>query len=142
MEYKWLGKEYLAIKLNPGEELISSIKAIAEKENITSAMIQGLGAVNDITLETYRVAEQQYFENHMTGNFEITSISGTIDSYEGGYYSHFHITVADEDGHAWGGHLKKGIISVTAELILTVLPDEIERKHDDTVNLNFWSFKE
>ena len=78
----------------------------------------------------------------MTGNFEITSISGTIDSYEGGYYSHFHITVADEDGHAWGGHLKKGIISVTAELILTILPDEIERKHDDTVNLNFWSFKE
>lgn len=43
MQYKRLSNTHIAFRLNPGEELVSSIETIARKEGVTSAMIQGLG---------------------------------------------------------------------------------------------------
>ena len=40
MQYKRLGNTHIAFRLNPGEELVSSIETIARKEGVTSAMIQ------------------------------------------------------------------------------------------------------
>ena len=72
MQYKRLGNTHIAFRLNPGEELVSSIETIARKEGVTSAMIQGLGATNDIVLETYHADEKKYYHHRLTGDFEIT----------------------------------------------------------------------
>ena len=34
-------------------------------------------------------------------------------------YTHFHISVADEAGNVYGGHLTEAVISGTGELVLT-----------------------
>lgn len=138
MQYKRLGNTHIAFRLNPGEELVESIEKIARQENVTTAMIQGLGATNDIVLETYRAAEKKYYHHRLTGDFEITSITGTIDLLNDDYYSHLHITIADQDGHSHGGHLTSAIISVTAEMILTLLPENIHRGYDKEADLNLW----
>ena len=130
MQYKRLCNTHIAFRLNPGEELVSSIEKIARKEGVTSAMIQGLGATNDIVLE--------YYHHRLTGDFEITSITGTIDQLNDDYYAHLHITIADQEGHSHGGHLTSAVISVTAEMILTLLPEDIHRGYDKDADLNLW----
>ncbi|SUP43043.1 PPC domain-containing DNA-binding protein [Veillonella criceti] len=142
MQYKRLGTTHIAFRLNPGEELVESIEKIAREANITTAMIQGLGATNDIVLETYRASEKKYYHHRLTGDFEITSITGTIDLLNNDYYSHLHITIADQEGHSHGGHLTSAIISVTAEMILTLLPEDIHRDYDEEAELNLWQLDE
>lgn len=141
MQYKRLGTTHIAFRLDPGEELVESIEKIAREANITTAMIQGLGATNDIVLETYRASEKKYYHHRLTGDFEITSITGTIDLLNNDYYSHLHITIADQEGHSHGGHLTSAIISVTAEMILTLLPEDIHRGYNEEAELNLWQLE-
>ncbi len=140
MDYKRLDSSHILCRLDPGDEIIASLKELAEKENITLAMIQGLGAVNDITLGVFRVAEKRYYAKDFTGDFEIVSLTGTIDRMKGNYYSHFHLSVGGEDGTVLGGHLNRAVVSATAEIVITVLPGSVDRAFNETVGLNLWSF--
>ena len=45
MEYRKFGKQYV-IRLEKGEEIVSSIKDLCEKENIKLGSLSGIGAVN------------------------------------------------------------------------------------------------
>ena len=45
MEYRKCGHTII-LRLDPGDEIISSLTALAENENIRTAQVQGLGASN------------------------------------------------------------------------------------------------
>ena len=49
---------------------------------------------------------------------------------------HLHITIADDEYHAYGGHVKKLIVGATCELTLFVSKERIERKYDEGTGLN------
>lgn len=140
MEYKRLDSSYILCRLDPGDEIITSLKVLAEKENITLAMIQGLGAVNDVTLGVFRVDEKRYYAKDYTGDFEIVSLTGTIDRMKNNYYSHFHLSIGGEGGTVIGGHLNRAVVSATAEIVITLLPGEVNRDFNETIGLNLWSF--
>ena len=40
-------------------------------------------------------------------------------------YTHFHISVADEAGNVYGGHLTEAVISGTGELVLTEIEAQL-----------------
>ncbi len=126
------------VRLARGEEIVASLKALALKEKIQLAQVQGLGAVNDLTVGVYDTEAKVYRSNHFTGAFEMLSLSGSIDTMKGEFYSHYHIAVGDKDGHAWGGHLNQAYISATCELMLTLLPGTIDRVKDPETGLNLW----
>ena len=45
MEYRKFGNT-LVVRIDKGEEILESVKVLAEKENIKLASIQALGAIN------------------------------------------------------------------------------------------------
>lgn len=141
MDYKKLKDNHIVCRLDPKEEIITALKEIATKENIKLAMIQGLGAVNEVTVGVFEVAKKRYKANSFTGDFEIVSLTGTIDSMGGNYYSHFHISVGDEEGKVIGGHLNRAVVSATAEIIITVLDGEVDRKFNEDIGLNLLHFE-
>ncbi|MEI8597147.1 DNA-binding protein [Vibrio sp. M60_M31a] len=52
-------------------------------------------------------------------SLEIVSVMGTLTPE----HQHVHISLSDEHGHVWGGHLMEGtIIDTTAELIIHSYP--------------------
>ena len=61
---------------------------------------------------------------------------------DGKPYLHVHITVADVDGHSFGGHLKSVRIGGTAEIFLTVIDGHVGRKKDEITGtgLNLFDF--
>jgi predicted DNA-binding protein with PD1-like motif len=138
MEFLKIDAQHFLVRLVRGEEIVASLKKLAEQEQIKLAMVQGLGAVNDLTVGVFDTVTKEYKSNHFTGAFEMLSLTGTIDTMNGEFYSHYHIAVGDKDGHAWGGHLNAALISATAELILTLLPGKIDRFKDPEVGLNLW----
>ena len=139
MEYKRI-EQSIILRLDPGEEIVSSILALAEQENIRLAEINALGATNDFTVGVYNLEEQKFYPNHFTGAYEISSLHGTITTMDGRPYLHLHMNAANENGQAYGGHLKEAFISATFEGVIRILDGTVERRQDEVTGLNILAF--
>lgn len=87
MEYNRFGNTIVA-RLDRGEEILDRLKAIALAEDIKLAGVQALGATDSFTVGVYNVETQQYKANEFSGSFEIVSLTGTVNTMNGEYYSH------------------------------------------------------
>ena len=139
MDYKRFGNKIVA-RLDKGEEVLEQIKAISLKENIKLANINALGATNDFTVGVYNIDEKKYYSNSFTGNFEIVSLTGSVNTMEGEFYTHIHMSCGDSEGKVFGGHLNRAVISATCEMFIEVIDGEVDRFHDDEIGLNLFKF--
>lgn len=139
MEYKRFENKIIA-RFELGEEVHTALKEIALKEDIKLASISALGATDDFTIGVYKVDDKSYTEKNFKGIFEILDINGTITTKDGDYYPHLHITVADDKGSAFGGHLIRANISVTCEMVIDIIDGMVQRKMDDEIGINLLDF--
>lgn len=139
MDYRRFGNT-IVVRLDRGEEIVAQVKAVAEKETIKLASIQALGSVNDFTVGVFDLEEKQFYPNHFTGAFEISSLFGTITTKDGAYYGHIHMNAGNKEGQVLGGHLIEGTIAATCEMFITVLDGTVERKYIDAYETNILKF--
>lgn len=141
MEYQRF-ENTLYLRLDRGEEVVESIRRLAEAEHIKLAAVSGLGATDDFTVGVYDVGEKKYHSLTFTGAHEITSLTGTINTMDGKHYSHLHMTASDITGRVVGGHLNRARISVTCELVITVTDGTVDRFLDESIGINLYRFPE
>ena len=139
MEYKRFNNTIVA-RIDRKEEILEKIKEIALKENIKLANINALGATDECEVGVYNVEEKQYHKNNFKGAYEIVSLTGSINTMNGEFYSHLHMSCGDEQGHVIGGHLNKAIVSATCEMFIYILDGEVDRFKDDITGLNLFKF--
>ena len=139
MEYKKF-ENMIVARIDRGEEITEQVKAIALKENIKLAEINALGAVDDFTVGVFDVNEKKFHGNHFSGAYEIVSLHGSINTMNGEYYSHLHMSAADETGHTVGGHLNNARISATCEMFIQIIDGTVDRYHDEETGLNLFLF--
>ena len=72
MDYKRFENTIIA-RIDKGEEVLEQVRRIAEKEKISLADINALGAVGDFTVGVFRTGEKKYYSNRFVGDFEISS---------------------------------------------------------------------
>ena len=140
MDYKKFDNKIIA-RFERGEEVHTALKEIALKEDIKLASISALDATDDFTIVVYKVDDKSYSEKNFKGIFEILSINGTITTKDGEYYPHLHISVADDKGYGFGGHLIESNISVTCEMVIDIIDGRVERKMDDEIGINLFDFE-
>ena len=138
MRYSKVNKFVYLIRLEKGEEVIDSITKFCEKLNISNASFIGLGSVENPVLAHYNVNIKKYSEKELKGIFELTNITGNVAVFEKKPLVHSHVTLSNEKMQAWGGHLVKGAVSATVEVILQVLDAACEKKQDDAIGLKLW----
>ena len=127
----------IVLRLDPGEEVCASVLAVAKKENIPCASVSAIGATNDFTVGVFDLNKKSYdLFKYDDGNYEIASLTGSLSTMNGEPYQHLHITLAGTDGTVRGGHLLSGVISLTAEIVVTILPGTLERKKNETLGIN------
>ena len=141
MEYQRF-ENTIYLRLDRGEEIVGSLRRLAEAEHITLAAVTGIGATDDFTVGVYDVGEKRYHALSFTGAHEITSLTGTLNTMNGEHYSHLHMTASDISGAVVGGHLNKARISVTAEIVITVTPGTVDRFRDEEIGINLYRFPE
>ncbi len=120
MEYRRTG-DRIIVRLDEGEELIASLKALCERERVSAAWVSGCGFTTRMTLRVYDLEKDEFSYPTLTGAMEITSITGNVLPVEGVLTPHIHIAAGDYDGRVRGGHLVSCDVVATAELLLTVL---------------------
>lgn len=139
MEYRKFGNTYV-VRMDKGEEIVEQVKALAVKEGIRLASVQALGAVNDITVGVFKTAEKEYLGNDFRGDMEIVSLTGTISTMDGQAYTHLHMSAGNTEGHVFGGHLNRAVVSATCEMVVTEIPGEVDRAFSQEIGLNLFKF--
>ena len=126
--------------MDKGEEILTQIKELAQKEHIRLASVTALGATNDFTVGVYNVGEKKYHANEFQGNFEIVSLAGTINTMDGAFYTHIHMSAGNDRGEVFGGHLNRAVVSATCEMVIQVIDGEVDRAYDPETGLNVFRF--
>lgn len=139
MEYRKFGSTYI-VRMDPGEEILTQVKALALAEHIRLASVQALGAVNDFTVGVFKTDEKKYYSNAFQGSYEIVSLTGTINTMDGAFYCHLHMSAGDDQGRVVGGHLNRAVVSATCEMLVTALPGTVDRVFSPEVGLNLFRF--
>ena len=139
MEYRRFGNTIVA-RIDRGEEILAAVWEIAGAEHIQLASVSALGAINDFTVGVYNVDEKQYHANDFKGNFEIVSLTGTINTMDGEFYTHLHMSAGDEKGQVFGGHLNRAVVSAVCEMVITVIDGVVDRRFSEEIGLNLFRF--
>ena len=139
MEYRRFGNTIVA-RIDRGEEILAAVREIARTEHIQLASVSALGATNDFTVGVYNVDEKQYHANDFKGNFEIVSLTGTINTMDGEFYTHLHMSAGDEKGQVFGGHLNRAVVSAVCEMVITVIDGVVDRRFSEEIGLNLFRF--
>ena len=118
-----------------GEELFEELIAFAAKENIQAAYFNVFGASKEIVLCYYDTKAQKYLDFPLVEDFEIVGINGSISLFNDQTIVHMHGLFADKNLQVKGGHLKKLVVSVTTEVMLTKFKGKLTRSIDKVTGL-------
>ncbi|UCE10165.1 MAG: DUF296 domain-containing protein [Candidatus Thorarchaeota archaeon] len=131
-------RRVLVSRLLPGEDTIDAISSIAIENEIKAAQFFGIGAISKARLGFFDMETKEYLSYDIEKNLEVVSLTGNVAlSGDGLVAVHAHMVVSDREGNCFGGHVMQGCeVSVTIELFLTELDDELKRAIDGPTGLN------
>jgi predicted DNA-binding protein with PD1-like motif len=136
-------REIFIGKLSHGGDLLEEITDICRKENIQLGRVEALGAVKRARLGFYNQKTHEYQFNVVDQALEITKLVGNVSIKDGNPFVHAHITLADNKGNAYGGHLASGTVIFACEFILEVFDGPVlKRNFDETTGLPLWEMSE
>jgi len=94
-------------KLSKGEDLVKSIRKVAEERNISYGVFFAIGTLSKISFYFYRPKPNPVT---LEKPLEIVACSGSISQKELETRVHGHIDVTDSEFRSQGGHLLEGSI--------------------------------
>ena len=144
MDYrKYSNKLY--VRLDKGDEIITTLLRVCEAEKLTAAQIQGIGGCGRVTVGVFDAEKKRYNETTVSGLLEMISLDGNLTVFEDKPYLHLHASFAyREDGEIrlLAGHLLSAKISLTGEIVITPADGMIGRKYIDELGIRVWDFAE
>ncbi|MCF8035488.1 MAG: DNA-binding protein [Desulfobacteraceae bacterium] len=126
-------------KLQHGADLLEEITQTCNKENIRLGRIQAIGAVQRARLAYYNQKTREYRFFTIDQALEILNLSGNISLKDGEPMVHAHITLADDAGNAYGGHVAPGTVVFACEIVIESFEGPaFERSFDEETGLPLW----
>ncbi|MFX1384847.1 MAG: PPC domain-containing DNA-binding protein, partial [Promethearchaeota archaeon] len=116
---------------------IKSIIDIVKKYEITSGIINCIGALKKFSIGFYDLNLKDYKIKIFEENVELTSCIGNIAYKEDDPVIHLHVTLGRSDYSIIGGHLSQpSIVSVTAEVNIIEIDQKLTRSVDPQFDLS------
>ena len=139
MDYRKFGNTYM-LRIDVGEEILESLKAVCAREGIRLAQVSAIGAADRAAVGVYDLAEKQYHREDLEGFMEIANLSGSVTEMNGEPYIHLHATLADQRNVVHGGHVISMRVGATCEMFVQVLDGSVTREKDEGLGINLWKF--
>ena len=127
-------------KLRHGSDLLEELGLFCLKQGIQLGRVEAIGAVQNARLGYYDQQTRQYQFLVLNEEFEITKLNGNVSLKDGKPFVHAHVTIADESGKCYGGHLAPGTMVYACEFIMEAFEGPIfERVSDEKTGLPLWN---
>jgi predicted DNA-binding protein with PD1-like motif len=132
------GKSYL-VRLDHDGDLIEQITGFCQDNGIRLGRVEAIGAVKTARIGYYDQQTREYQFQQLDRPMEILKLAGNVSLKDGEPIVHAHITLADENGKAYGGHLATGTVVFACEcLVQELVGDELNRGFDKQTGLPLW----
>jgi len=132
------------VRVDKGEEIITELLRVCEKENVGSAVFTGIGGCDRAEIGTFIPGKGTFETKTFEGMLELISITGNIVTENDRLTHHSHALFSYREGaehKTAAGHLKSVTVRYTAEIELRpVTGGVIGRKHDPETGTGFWCF--
>lgn len=143
MDYRKFDQAYY-IRLDRGDEILSSLTDLCRREGIAAASVKGIGGCGHAAVGVFDPDGKVYRRQEADGMLELISLDGNVTVYEEQPYLHLHATFAyhGADGAAkvLAGHLLEATVLLTGEIVLTPADGRIRRRCDDALGIRVWDF--
>ena len=100
-------KRVIWVEVKHGDDLLKTISAACLENDIKSGFITVIGALQKAKFGYYSQKEKKYQENSIEEPLEIISGLGNVSVKDGKPFVHLHISLADNKGNVFGGHLDR-----------------------------------
>ena len=125
-----------AVILQAGDEIMERLGAFAEQEQLSAAEISAIGAFSSAELYFFDWERKDYLPIPVDDQVEVASLLGDVVLDAAGVPTlHLHAVLGKRDGSAVAGHLAKGIVRPTLEVLVTESPRHLRRRKDPETGL-------
>jgi hypothetical protein len=124
------------LRLDPGEDIVESLRAFGAGQDIRCGLISGIGAVGETELGFFVRDRRTYVRRRFEGEHEIGVLTGNFSELEGTPFPHCHIVLAGDDFVAHTGHLFRGVVTVTCEIQIVTDPEALKRASRPDLGFN------
>ncbi len=142
MKYGTIGSNYVLMRLEKGEEILSTLQKFCKNQHIDNAYFSAIGSIENPTLAHYLVTSKKYSEKKIEGVYELLNITGNIALYNDEPLIHAHAIISDESMNTRGGHLISALVSATVEIHLRILDSVYTKSLDETIGLKLFDLPE
>ena len=133
-------REIVMGKLSCGCDLLEELTNVSTERDVRLGRIEAIGAVQKARIGFYNQETRIYQFNSLDHPLEITKLIGNISLKDGNPFVHAHITLSDESGKSYGGHLAPGTVVFACEFLLEAFDGPaFNRCFDEETGLPLWS---
>ncbi len=113
-----------------GEEIQEALRQFAQAVGLKSAFYQGIGTLSQVELAFFCTDIKAYDRSFFDEEYELISLLGNLSSHDGVIVPHTHVALGARNFQTYSGHLVRGVVSVTAEILVTPIDLALTRKED------------
>jgi predicted DNA-binding protein with PD1-like motif len=127
-------------RLAKGDDLLGALEEQCRLHNLTLGEVRAIGAVTRARVGFYQQDIQKYMFLDLDRPLEILSLTGNVSLKDGQPMVHAHVTLGDEEGRAFGGHLAPGTPIFACEFVIQECASEkvFQRGLDEETGLFLW----
>lgn len=128
------------VRLLPGTDMLGGLNEAAAELGFEAATVQVVGAVKNLVVAYFDQDSKEYLPFHRYDEgMEIMGGVGNVSLKDGRPFVHIHVTGADREGNAVGGHLMDGSVVYMIEAYFRVFDGPAPvRELDEEVGLPVW----
>ena len=125
-----IGPRSWMLVLDAGEDPIQELTTFSTERGIGAAAFTAVGGFERATVGFFRIDTQDYDEIPIDEQVEVLSLIGDVSLDKGSPKVHAHVVVGTSDGTTRGGHLLRGSVRPTLEVVLEEHPAELRRRFE------------
>jgi uncharacterized protein len=129
------GERRFVIVLDSGDEIEQSVTSFAESLRITGHF-NGIGALREGTVAYWDAAEKAYRNIEIAEQAEVLALTGNLALIDGAPKVHAHAVLGLRNGNAVGGHVVRGVVHPTLELLFIESSYALRREKDQATGLD------
>jgi predicted DNA-binding protein with PD1-like motif len=129
MHYHPVGADRYLMRLDPGDELVASLRQFATDEDIVGAYVTGLGSTSQATMSWLDPESGEYQRRKFDEAMEVATLSGTISvaADDGRPFVHLHGVLAPRELLAYAGHIHEARTGAVMEIVIFTFAERLER---------------
>ena len=132
----------IMVRLHQNEDLFESLESVCRACDVrTGVLLSGIGMLKQAELSFF-VKQGRYATVLFPEPLELVTLTGNVLLQDGEYKFHLHAVLAKDTKEAVAGHLSKGKVNVTNEIVILKTAIPALRKLDDATGLMALTFEQ